>query len=202
MLYQARHAFVHRFKSSSAASQNLGLTLSLAAPFATLLSFPLSPVFEEFAPAPSWLSDESWTMSWKLLRAASATSADLLKAADSINSNKSAHARGNSSRPAKIWRRLLNTRATPLSVRTRVSAHCFSAVSREWWMRILFFEFTASLGGGTSAAEVDMVFTCSSKGNNTCWKMNTTLYVMSYILHGNEVSFERTINGKNLSTTL
>ncbi|TNN67385.1 hypothetical protein EYF80_022330 [Liparis tanakae] len=38
------------------------------------------------------------------------------------------------------WRRyrlVLKMRATPASVSTQVSAHCFSAVSREWWMRML-----------------------------------------------------------------
>ena len=35
-------------------------------------------------------------------------------------------------------------------------------------MRILPFEFTESLGGGTSAADVDIVLTCSNNGNSTC----------------------------------
>lgn len=32
---------------------------------------------------------------------------------------------------------MLKMRATPARVSTQVSAHCFSAVSREWWMRML-----------------------------------------------------------------
>ena len=58
---------------------------------------------------------------------------------------------------------MLKTRATPASVRTRVSAHCFSAVSLEWWIR-MFPEAASSL---LSEAVLDNFLTLSSRGNST-----------------------------------
>ena len=36
----------------------------------------------------------------------------------------------------RIFRLALNVRATPANDSTQVSAHCFSAVSREWWIKM------------------------------------------------------------------
>lgn len=61
------------------------------------------------------------------------------------------------------YRLVLKIRATPARVSTHVSAHCFSAVSREWWIRMLpppdsIFSLSAV---------VDDVLTQSSRWNNT-----------------------------------
>lgn len=59
---------------------------------------------------------------------------------------------------------MLNILATPASVNTHVSAHCFSAVSLEWWMRMLpppdsIFSLSAV---------VEDSRTLSNKWNKTC----------------------------------
>ena len=59
---------------------------------------------------------------------------------------------------------LLNTLATPASERTCVSAHCFSAVSLEWCIRM----FPPFLDSFVSEAWLEIFFTWSSMGKRTC----------------------------------
>ena len=61
------------------------------------------------------------------------------------------------------YRRVLKMRATPASVSTHVSAHCFSAVSREWWMRM----FPPPDSIFSLSAVVEDVLTQPSSWNNT-----------------------------------
>lgn len=64
------------------------------------------------------------------------------------------------------WRRyllVLKMRATPAKVSTHVSAHCFSAVSREWWMRM----FPPPDSIFSLSAVVDDVLTQSNRWNKT-----------------------------------
>ena len=58
---------------------------------------------------------------------------------------------------------VLKIRATPASVSTQVSAHCFSAVSREWWMRI----FPPPDSIFSLSAVVEDFLTQSSRWNST-----------------------------------
>ena len=60
---------------------------------------------------------------------------------------------------------VLNTLATPANVSTLVSAHCFSAVSLEWCIKMLPLVTSSSL---YVAAVPDSFFTLSNRGNNTC----------------------------------
>lgn len=64
------------------------------------------------------------------------------------------------------WRRyrlVLKMRATPASVSTHVSAHCFSAVSREWWIRM----FPPPDSIFSLSAVVEDFLTQSSRWNRT-----------------------------------
>lgn len=63
----------------------------------------------------------------------------------------------------KIFLLELNVRATPARVKTLVSAHCFSAVSREWWIKM----FPAAVSSLHDDAWLDNSFTLSNKGNKT-----------------------------------
>lgn len=70
------------------------------------------------------------------------------------------------------WRRyrlVLKMRATPASVSTHVSAHCFSAVSREWWIRM----FPPPDSIFSLSAVVEDVLTQSSSWNRT-WRRRVT----------------------------
>jgi len=74
-----------------------------------------------------------------------------------------------------VRRFALNTLATPARVRNRVSAHCFSAVSREWCIRMLppppdvplRLPPLLPLSSRRSDAWPDRPFTRSNSGNNT-----------------------------------
>lgn len=72
-----------------------------------------------------------YKISWNDFKAANDTSLLLLSAAFSMNSRSSDHAREKSPSSCSSCRLVLNTRETPDSVRTCVSAHCFCAVFLE-----------------------------------------------------------------------
>ena len=153
MFCQILHALVHKSSSASVISATNDIALTSALPsldFGVLL-FEL----------------KSSTISWKLFKEFKATSEFLLRAFDSMISNKSAHALGYSSSFLRICERVENTLATPASVKTQVSAHCFSAVSREWCIKMLPGRTVLSEGGGQFAATDEVERTFSSKGNKT-----------------------------------
>lgn len=70
---------------------------------------------------------------------------------------------------------VLNIRATPAKVRTQVSAHCFSAVSREWWISM----FPPPDSIFSLSAVVDDFLTQSSKWKSTCKLQRCTTNVYS-----------------------
>ena len=63
----------------------------------------------------------------------------------------------------RIFRLALNVRATPANDSTQVSAHCFSAVSREWWIKM----FPVAASSLTLDAVLDNFWTFSSSGKRT-----------------------------------
>lgn len=63
----------------------------------------------------------------------------------------------------RIFRLALNVRATPANDSTQVSAHCFSAVSREWWIKM----FPVAASSLTLDAVLDNFWTFSRSGKRT-----------------------------------
>ena len=99
----------------------------------------------------------------------------------------------------RVRRLALKTRATPASVRNLVSAHCFSAVSREWCISMLPAPAVPMrllpLSSRRSDAWLDNRLTRSNSGNKT-WHANIQLSI-TWLTNNNT----RLLQGTHVSVT-